>query len=296
VDGQRLRAVAPGLIVRRHWQILVLAGVLLALYAPVVVGLVVNWYQDPDYSHGFFVPLMSGYLIWRKRDELLRLPVRPSFDGFFLVLGSVALLFLGSLGAELFLTRIALLGTLIGLIVYFFGWGTLRPISFPLGFLLLMIPLPVLVYNEIVFPLQFMASSFATSVLDALNIFPVLREGNILVLPHHRLEVVEACSGIRSLISLITLALGYGYFAEGSRYVRIALVLAMLPLAVVSNGLRVVGTAVLTYYWGPKAAEGFVHSLSGWVVFLVATTLLLLFHAMIKAARKWRMVKLAGLP
>jgi exosortase len=154
--------------------------------------------------------------------------------------------------------------------------------------------LPVLVYNEIVFPLQFVASSFATAVLDGLNLFPVLREGNILVLPYHRIEVVEACSGIRSLMSLIALALGYGYFAERSRYVRTVLVLAMIPLAVVSNGFRVVGTALLTYYWGPKVADGFLHSFSGWVVFLVATILLLMFHAMINAMRGRRIFESSG--
>jgi exosortase len=294
VNGLGLSAVPLVLTARRHWQILLLVGVLLVLYAPVLAGLMVNWYQDPDYSHGFFVPLVSGYLIWRKRNELARLPQRPSFYGFLVVLCSLALLLLGSLGAELFLTRIAFLGTLTGLIIYFFGWGTLHAVSFPLSFLLLMIPLPVLVYNEIVFPLQFVASSFATAVLDTLNVFPVLREGNILVLPYHRIEVVEACSGIRSLMSLIALAMGYGYFAERSRYVRIMLVLAMIPLAVVSNGFRVVGTALLTYYWGPQAADGFLHSFSGWVIFMVAATLLLMLHAMIKATRGWRVLNLSG--
>lgn len=255
------------------------------LFAPVIAGLFVNWYQDPDYSQGFFVPLLSAYLVWHKRDELLRLPARPSWHGLFVVMGSLGLLFLGSLGAELFLTRIAFVGTVAGLVVYFLGWPTLRSISFPIGFLLLMIPLPALVYNEIVFPLQFVASSFATRVLETLNLFPVLREGNILVLPHNRLEVVEACSGIRSLMSLITLAVAYGYFAERRGYLRIALALLMVPLAVVSNGFRVVGTAMLTYYWGPKAAEGFLHSFSGWAIFIVATCLLLMLHKAMNAVR-----------
>ena len=149
--------------------------------------------------------------------------------------------------------------------------------------LLLMIPLPSLVYNEIVFPLQFVASSFATKVLEIVNLFPVLKEGNILVLPQNRIEVVEACSGIRSLMSLITLAVCYGYLAERNRYLRIVLVLLVVPLAVISNGLRVVGTAMLTYYWGPEAAEGFLHSFSGWVIFIVATCLLLVFHKVINA-------------
>jgi exosortase len=273
-------------VAQPYFQWLVVAGVLLALYAPVIQGLLVNWYQDPDYSHGFFVPLLSAYLIWRKRAELLSLPARPSWYGLFIVPAALGLLFLGTLGAELFLTRIALVSTLAGLVIYFLGWPTLRSISFPMGLLLLMIPLPALVYNEIVFPLQFVASAFATKVLETVNLFPVLKEGNILVLPQNRIEVVEACSGIRSLMSLITLAVCYGYFAERNRYLRIALVLLVIPLAVISNGLRVVGTAMLTYYWGPEAAEGFLHSFSGWVIFIVATCLLLVLHKMINVVQR----------
>ena len=275
----------PGQALQRNWQVFLLAVVLLTLFAPVITGLFVNWYQDPDYSHGFFVPLVSGYLLWRKREELRSLPAHPSFFGFFIVLGSLGFLFVGSLGAEFFLTRIAFWGTIVGLIVYFLGWATLRAISFPVMFLLLMIPLPVIVYNEIVFPLQFVASAFATSVLDVVALFPVIREGNILVLPHSRIEVIEACSGIRSMMSLIALALAYGYFAERNRYIRTALVVVMMPLAVVSNGFRVVGTALLTYYWGPKAADGFLHSFSGWMIFLVAATLLIMFHRVITRLR-----------
>jgi exosortase len=269
----------------QHWQWLLIVAVLLALYGPVIQGLLINWYQDPDYSHGFFVPLLSTYLLWRKRAELRSLPPRPSWYGLLIVLAALGLLFLGSLGAELFLTRIALVSTLAGLVIYFLGWPTLRSISFPLGLLLLMIPLPALVYNEIVFPLQFVASSFATKALETLNLFPVLREGNILVLPQNRIEVVEACSGIRSLMSLITLAVCYGYFAERNRYIRMALVLLVVPLAVISNGLRVVGTAALTYYRGPEAVEGFLHSFSGWAIFILATCLLLVIHKAINAAR-----------
>jgi exosortase len=277
--------------VRPYLKWLFMAAALFALYASVTRGLLINWYQDPDYSHGFFVPLLAAYLIWRKRAELLRLPSKPSWVGLFIVVGSLGLLFLGSLGAELFLTRVALVATIAGLVVYFQGWPRLRSISFPMAVLLLMVPLPALVYNEIVFPLQFVASSFATGVLELLNLFPVMREGNILVLPHNRLEVVEACSGIRSLMSLITLAVGYGYFAERNRYVKILMALAMVPLAVVSNGFRVVGTALLTYYWGPKVADGFLHSFSGWMIFLMATALLLMLHGAINLTRKMAFFK-----
>jgi exosortase len=276
-----LSSVTSWQVLQPYLQWLLMPAVLFALYAPVIQGLLINWYQDPDYSHGFFVPLLSAYLIWRKRAELLTLPAHPNWQGLFIVLASLGLLFLGTLGAELFLTRIALVSTVAGLVIYFLGWPTLRSISFPMALLLLMIPLPALVYNEIVFPLQFVASSFATRTLETLNLFPVLKEGNILVLPENRIEVVEACSGIRSLMSLITLAVCYGYFAERNRYLRIVLVLLVIPLAVISNGLRVVGTAMLTYYWGPEAAEGFLHSFSGWVIFIVATCLLLVLHKLI---------------
>ena len=159
LDMQMEVPVAWG-VVRRYWQLLFVSAVVLMLYAPVIKGLFVNWYEDPDYSQGFFVPMLSTYMVWRKRDELFGLSARPRWHGLFIVGGSRGL-FLGSLGAELFLTRIAFLGTIAGLIVYFLGWSALRAVSFPMGFLLLMIPLPALVYNEIVFPLQSLASSFA---------------------------------------------------------------------------------------------------------------------------------------
>ena len=270
---------------RRHWRLWLLAGVVVGLFAGVLGSLFADWWDKADHSHGFFVPLLSAYLVWRKHEVLAKLARRPHWGGLLLVLGALGLLFLGSLGAELFLTRIAFVGVLAGLIVYFLGWLFLRELAFPIGFLLLMIPLPVIAYNEIVFPLQLLASRFAMGVLDFCNFFPVVREGNILVLPHSRLEVVEACSGIRSLMSLITVALGYGYLGENNRWVRMFLAVAMVPLAVVSNGFRVVTTAILTYYFGQKAADGFLHTFSGWMIFLTATVLLLLLHGAVNAVR-----------
>jgi len=142
------------------------------------------------------------------------------------------------------------------------------------------------VYNEIVFPLQFLASKFATRVLELLNLFPVMREGNVLVLPRMRLEVVAACSGIRSLMSLLALAAGYGYLVERSIAVRWFLVMAMVPLAIISNGTRVMITAIMANYIGPQAAEGFMHEFSGWVIFVVATIMFLALHSLITLIRK----------
>ncbi len=274
------------------WQGLLLVGVLAVLYAPVIKLLVYQWYNDADYSHGFLVPLLSAYLIWQRRDKLREVPRHASWWGMVMVAFSLGLLFLGSLGAELSLTRLSMLGTLCGLIVYFTGGAMLRAVAFPMAFLLFAIPIPVVVYNEIVFPLQFIASKFATRVLELLNLFPVMREGNVLILPHMRLEVVEACSGIRSLMSLLALAAGYGYLVEKSVAVRWFLIAEMVPLAIISYGTRVMITAIMANYFGPKAAEGFMHEFSGWVIFVVATIMFLTLHSLITLVRK----KLGWLP
>ncbi len=268
------------------WQGLLLVGILVALYTPVMGSLFDQWYHDADYSHGFLVPFVSAYLIWQRRDKLRLVPRRSSFWGMFVVLVALGLLFLGSLGAELFLARISLLCTICGLIVYFCGWAMLRALAFPMAFLLFAIPIPVLIYNEIVFPLQFVASKFATWTLETLNLFPIMREGNVLILPGMSLEVVEACSGIRSLLSLLALAAGFGYLVERSAVARWILFLAMIPLAIISNGTRVMITAIMANYMGPKAAEGFMHEFSGWVIFVVATALFLGFYALMTKTRK----------
>jgi exosortase len=268
------------------WRGWLLVAVVIGLYAEVLIHLVGQWNSDADYSHGFLVPFLSAYLIWQRRDKLAEIARRPSNWGLLVVVGSLGLLFLGSLGAELFLTRISIIGTICGLIVYFSGWRLLRAVAFPLAFLLFAIPIPALIYNEIVFPLQGIASRFATSTLEMLNLFPIMREGNVLIMPGMRLEVVEACSGIRSLMSLLALAAGYGYLAEKSVPVRWFLFLSMIPLAIVSNGTRVMITALMTNYIGPRAAEGFMHEFSGWVIFVVATALFLALHSLTVVVRK----------
>src|SRR5271167_3689000 len=291
IPEKRLEEQGAGLTLMQQlrsfgWQGWLLTGVVVGLYYPVLIRLVRQWYDDGDYSHGFLVPLLSAYLIWQRRDKLRQVPQRPSSWGMFVVLVALGLLFLGSLGAELFLARTSLLCTICGLIVYFCGWAMLRAMAFPMVFLLFAIPIPVLVYNEIVFPLQFVASKFATWTLETLNLFPIMREGNVLVLPGMSLEVVEACSGIRSLMSLLALAAGFGYLVERSTVVRWILIVAMIPLAIISNGTRVMITAIMANYMGPKAAEGFMHEFSGWVIFVVATVLFLGFYSLLTKIRK----------
>jgi exosortase len=271
----------------RRWFVwpTILSGLVLLLYAPVVKHLVLQWWSDPDYSHGFFVPLFSGYIFWRQRERWMKIEIKPSNFGLLVMLGAVGLLLVGSLGAELFTTRFSLLVLLVGMILFLAGWKFLRAVSFPLCFLIFMIPLPTIVYNQITFPLQLLASRFATFWLELVHV-PVLRDGNILVFSNYSLEVVEACSGIRSLMTLISLAVIYGYLLEPRLWVRILLVVLMVPIAILSNAIRIMGAGMMAHRFGPAAAEGFLHEFSGWVIFLVALLLLFAFHWILRHLRK----------
>jgi exosortase len=265
------------------WQLLILAGALVWLYAPILLHLVGQWMRDPNYSHGFFVPAFSLYLLWQGRDRLRSLPLQPSWSGLMILGLALLVLMAGVLGAELFLSRSSLLIALAGLTVLMFGWNHLRAVIFPLAFLLFMIPIPTIVFNQITFPLQLLASKVAAVTLPVLGV-PVLREGNIIQLPAMALEVAEACSGIRSLMSLATLAVIYGYLLERRALIRVLLVLAAIPIAVAANSLRIVGTGLLVQYWDPTKAEGFFHAFSGWLIFVVSLLLLFLIHRALQIA------------
>jgi exosortase len=213
------------------------------------------------------------FLAWERRDALMRAARRPSLVGLVVIVGSVLVLGAGTLGAELFLTRLAIVGVLTGVVLFTFGWTHLRLLAFPLAFLLLMIPLPAIIFNQIALPLQLLASQVGEAGLHAFGV-PVVREGNLMVLANTTLEVAEACSGIRSLVSLLTLGIVYGYFMDSRPWVRWLLATATVPIAVVTNGLRVAGTGIAAHYYGTEAAEGFLHGFSGWLVFVAALGLL----------------------
>jgi exosortase len=247
---------------------LVVAG-LAVLYWRVLGALVDAWVNDGNYSHGFLIVPIAAYFVWERRARLRALPTRGSWLGLIVFGVGILILLAGLLGSELFLSRTSLLVVLAGIVIFLFGWAHLRALLFPLAFLVLMIPIPALIFNQIAFPLQLLASRVGETVISACNI-PVYREGNVLVLANTSLEVAEACSGIRSLVSLITLGIVYSYFTDTRAWVRITLVLTTIPVAVIANGARVAGTGVLAHFYGPAAAEGFFHEFSGWVVFIVA--------------------------
>lgn len=258
---------------------LVVAG-LAILYRDVVPELIQAWGTDDNYSHGYLIPPIAAYLAWERRQQFAGTPVASSPWGLLLVLGSVFVLAVGVLGIELFLTRVSLIGALAGTVLFLFGWARLRVMLFPLAFLILMVPLPAIIFNQIAFPLQLIASQFGEAVIRAADI-PVLREGNVLILANVSLEVAEACSGIRSLISLLTLGVVFGYIGDGRNWARVLITLSTIPVAVIANGARVAGTGIAAHYYGQAAAEGFFHEFSGWLVFIAAFAMMLLFHRLL---------------
>jgi exosortase len=200
---------------------------------------------------------------------------------------------LGTLGAEIFLARISFVLLIAGLVLLFGGWDYCRTLAFPLAFMFLMVPLPELVFSQITFPLQIVASKAAAAILPYLGV-PALREGNIINLPTMPLEVAEACSGVRSLMSLSTLAIIYGYLAEKKMAIRLLLVGAAVPIAISANSIRIVGTGLLVEYWAPDKAEGFFHAFSGWLMFLASLALLFAAHRIVSriglSMRAWRAI------
>ncbi|MCU1222813.1 MAG: eight transrane protein EpsH [Edaphobacter sp.] len=259
----------------------IIVVLLVAVYFRIAIKLFVDWYNIPDYSHGFLVPLFSVFLLWDKRKILNSTPVKQSWNGVVLIVLAIAVLILGVYGVDLFTSRISFVIMLAGLVWTLFGRAVLRELRFPLLVLLLAIPFPAIIFNQITFPLQLLASRLASQILPLLGV-PVLQEGNVIQLPIMKLEVAEACSGIRSLMSLFTLSVFYGYFLEKTTRRRVLLALASIPIAVTANVARIVGTGLCVQYWDPQKALGFFHEFSGWVMFVISLGCLYVVHRIMR--------------
>ncbi len=258
------------------WMIgasLLIAGLIIFLYQGVLWGLGSDWNNNPDYSHGFLVPFLSVYFIWERWKALTDETPSPSIWGIGLLALGLFSLAVGLIGAELYVQRVSLIVVLSGLVLLILGWKYLWLLSLPIGFLIFMIPLPAIVVNTIAFPLQLFAAETAAFCLFSLGI-PVLREGNLIMLASTTLEVAEACSGLRSLLSLLALGTVYGYFSQDVMWKRWMLVILSVPIAIIANAFRVSGTGILAHYFGAEAAEGFYHTFEGWLVFVVAFVML----------------------
>jgi exosortase len=248
-------------------QIGAVAGLLAGLYYSVVPSMVAIWWNDPGYSHGLLIPPLALYVAWLHRDEIFAQPAVSDRRGLWLTAGACLIYLLGKLGAEFFLMRISMVLLLGGLVWTFWGARRLRALGFPLVLLLTMVPLPAVLYNRLAAPLQLFASGVATGTLQWVGI-PVFQDGNIIHLSNSSLGVAEACSGLRSISSLSVLALVLGYLLNPRLGARVLLFLLAIPTAIAVNVLRIVGTALVAEQ-DPQLAEGFYHSFSGWLVFLV---------------------------
>jgi exosortase len=288
----------PAAATKYYWRAFAIISAILFTYAAVLVKLSRDWWSDENYSHGLLVPVIIGYILWLQRDKFATEPARPSvlLGGLAVVLALFAL-WTGVAGAELYTQRISLVLLIAGTIVYFGGLRFLRLILVPLGLLLLAIPIPAIIFNKIAFPLQLFASRCAVWSMNVMGI-PVLRQGNVIELKPlnsfdtKKLEVVEACSGIRSLMTLMTLAVVFAYFTHprsddsgGPRgrfgwlrsygfWRSTILILSAVPIAILTNAARVSGTGILSHYYGTGVADGFFHSFSGWAIYIVAFLLL----------------------
>ena len=266
------------------WQVATL-GVLAAwLYWSILGHLAAQWLSDPNFSHGFIVPAFAIWVVWTKRSQLADAPIEPTWVGLWIVIPALLMLIVGVLGAELFLSRSSLVFLAAGLTVSFQGMQRFRILLFPWLALFLMIPIPSIIFNQITFPLQILASKLASFLLALVDV-PVLREGNVIKLPAMSLEVAEACSGIRSLLSLGALAVIYGFLLERSVLIRIFLALASIPIAVAANALRIFVTGILVQYWDPEGAKGFFHSFSGWLIFALSLVMLIGSHQLVRWLR-----------
>jgi exosortase len=270
---------------------LMLVALVALMYASVLSALARQWWDDPNYGHGFFVPVFAVYVLWNERDRWSALPSGANNIGLPIMLFAIGLRILGIVGAELFIARLSLVILICGIVLFLAGGPALRSISFPIGYLLFMIPLPAIVYYQLTLPLQLWASRLGASGLVALGIHTV-REGNLLILPNCTLNVVEACSGIRSLLSLLAVVVAYGYLAESRTWKRIALAFASIPIAIATNGLRLVATGVLSYFFGPSVDSGMLHLVLGLGFFALAFLSILLIHKIL--GRLWGQQNPAG--
>jgi exosortase len=282
---------------RNLWKPLAVAAALAFAYYSVLAKLGYDWWTDENYTHGLLIPAVIGYILWLERERLARAFGKPAgFWGGLLVVLAILGLWVGTAGAELYVQRLSLVLMLAGITIYFWGWRLLRLLAVPFVLLVLAIPIPAIIFNKIAFPLQIFASKCAVWAMRLFDI-PVLRQGNVIELMPRgaretkKLEVVEACSGIRSLMTLLTLAVVFAYFTrprskggDGGGWLpnfksygfwrAVILVASAVPIAILTNALRVSGTGVLSHYYGTEVADGFFHTFSGWVVYIVAFLLL----------------------
>jgi exosortase len=266
-------------------QLMISLLLLLGVYLRIISYMVKQWSVDDNYSHGFLVPFIAGYFLYQRLDSLKKSPASSLSSGLPVIIGGLLMLIVGYVGTELFTMRLSLIIVLAGMVLYFFGKETFRIMLLPICFLFFMIPLPYILYDAIAFPLKLFIAKYSVLFLESIGII-ILREGNIIMLPNMTLEVADACSGIRSLMSLITLSVALAFIVNTTNFKRALIIVSAVPIAIFTNALRVVITGMLAQYWGEKAAEGFFHEFAGLMVFGMAVVILLITGIMLKRKKE----------
>ena len=269
------------MLAARQWHastflpFIIALAALVVLYLPFLKTMVAAWATNEDYSHGYFIPFISLYMIWSVRGELANLKIRPSNAGMLVVLGGLGLLLIAKIGSELFLQRISLIIVLLGLVLFLLGRDYFKLLKWPILYLIFMIPLPAIIWNKIAFPLQLFGSYLTEQIVRLIGI-PIFRQGNVLHLAETTLEVVAACSGLRSLLTMFALSsllIWMSSLSVGRRWV---LFLSAAPAALIANIVRLTTTAILASLYGSEVAQGFLHDFSGLLTFIIGLSLLLL--------------------
>jgi len=260
---------------------LVFLALLAVLYAGILRDLAWQWWDDSNYTHGFLVPVFSGFLIWQRRHELAAIPINGSWIGLPVLLAGIAALLFGDIGSENFLMRSSLIVILVGLVLFHLGWESFRVLAFPLLFLFFMVPLPATLFYAVAFPLQALAARNAAWTLDALGV-PVLLDGNVIHLAKQSLGIAEACSGIRSLVSLLSVSVGWAILTLPGPWAMAVFVAMVIPITILANVARVVITGLIGQWFGVEYAQGFFHTFSSWLVFVFAFICLVGVHGVIR--------------
>jgi exosortase A len=256
-------------------SVAVLVSAFVFLYWQTIYGMAADWYIDENYSHGFLIPFISGYILWQRKDSIKAADFVPANSGMLLVIMGLGLYLVGMVAGESFTMRTSMLIVLAGTIIFGYGFGLFKTISFPFFYLIFMIPLPYILYDSVAFPLKLVVSKYSVDFLKLIGI-PVMREGNVIRLVSTTLEVADACSGIRSMMSLLALSAALAYFTQSGWVKRTVLIALSIPIALFANSIRVIGTGILANRYGAAAAEGFFHEFAGLVIFGVAMAMLIL--------------------
>lgn len=255
--------------------LVVLFAAFIGLYYPVLVKLASEWSTNDNYSHGFFIPLISGYMIYTMRAELKDISLQPVNWGLLLLLAGLGQLYIAKVGSEYFLQRTSLILVLLGATLFLMGKSIARKLLLPFVYLIFMVPLPAIIWNKIAFPMQLFSTAITERVIQIIGI-PVFREGNVLHLAQTTLEVVDACSGLRSLTTMFALSAALAWVSGYATWKKWTLFFAAAPIAIFANIVRLTGTAVLASFFGAKAAQGFLHEFSGLFTFVFGLALLVL--------------------